>query len=152
MPPATPLTRALARLRRHRAVRPLAPLRGRRPFRAFPLVEGYASRCRVWRDEVRGLPATGNRQRVAGDVARLVRGEEQDSVRYLDGLAEPTQRRHAVWAVFHRLIEAMQVRPDTLRLDRPWGHSIDRDAILCQLQCHVPDKAMHPSLRCGVGR
>src|SRR5262245_13363350 len=62
------------------------------------------------------------------------------------------QRRHAVWAVLYRLIEVTQVRADPLCVNRPRGYSVDPDAVLRQLQRHVPDKTMHASLRRRVGR
>src|SRR5262249_61935244 len=62
------------------------------------------------------------------------------------------QRCHPVGAVLYRLIEVTQVRTDTLRVYGPGSYGIDPDAVLRQLQRHVPDKAMHASLRRRVGR
>src|SRR5262249_1451931 len=61
------------------------------------------------------------------------------------------QRRHAVWAVLYCLIKTLQVRTDPLRVDGSRGYSVDPDAVLRQLQRHVPDKAMDASLRRRVG-
>src|SRR5438045_4030911 len=44
-------------------------------------------------------------QRVTGDIARLVRGQEQHGVGDLEGLAQPLQRRHVIGAVLDRLVQ-----------------------------------------------
>ena len=49
-------------------------------------------------------PATGNGEGMSGDIGRLVGGQEEDRIGYLEGLAKSTQWRHPVRAVLHRLV------------------------------------------------
>src|SRR5262245_58499765 len=82
-----------------------APLCGRRERSDLPVGRGSRLQACICKDAVAVSPATGDRQGVAGDVACLVGGQEQDGVGHLERLAEPMQRRHPVWAVLDRLIE-----------------------------------------------
>ena len=66
---------------------------------------------RAHRALARLATAAGDGERVAGDVAGLLGGEEQHGVGHLDRKAEAAQRRHAIGAVLHRLVELFSPRP-----------------------------------------
>src|ERR1051325_10632043 len=100
----------------------------------FRYVAGLASR------PTSALTAAGHRERVAGDVARLVGREEEHGVRDLDREAEAAERRHLRRAELHRAIELLQARARALGVDRARGDRIHVDAVLRELERDVPDR------------
>src|SRR6185369_16949099 len=96
------------------------------------------------------LAPAGHGERVAGDVARLVGGEEEHGVGDLEGLAEAAQRGHVIGAVLHRLVQPSQPGPEPLGVDRARRHRVHVDAMLGQLEGDVPHEAVHARLGGGV--
>src|SRR5262249_30450571 len=91
--------------------------------RSAPSVSGRPSKASAvcYKTSPREVPASsapaGHRQRVTGDVAGLVGGQEEHGVSDLQRVAEPLQRRHVVGAVLDRLVQLPEPGAEALGID-----------------------------------
>src|SRR5215470_11856246 len=105
-----------------------------------------------WGSILPSLPPARHRQGVTGDVAGLVRSQEEDGVSDLQRLAEPLQRRHVVGAVLDRLVQLPEPGAEALGVDGAGRHRVDGDLVLGQLERDVAHEAVHAGLGRGVRR
>src|SRR5262249_16751075 len=119
--------------------------------RTLPLMFSFAMRPSGSSSARTLSPAAGHRERVAGDVARLVGGEEENGVSDLEGLAEPPERRHVIGAVLDGLVELLETGAEALGVDGPGRHSVHGDAVLGELEGDVPHEAVHAGLCRRIG-